>query len=136
MRWGDGDTVKDPEGSTYENQTPYSVNDLDDEAGSILNHYRKVIAIRKANPEIACGNYVALSFADTKVGGFLCTWNGSTIGVFHNTTNKTVTVELMDATEQQFTGIAASLAVDPFECTVELTGPLLTIGPQTSVILK
>lgn len=136
MLWGDGDTVNDPEGSTYDNQTPSSVKDLNDEAGSILNHYRKVIAIRKANPEIAYGDYIALSFANTKVGGFLCTWNGSTIGVFHNTTDKEQTVDLSEATELRFVEITASLSVDPYECIAELDGSLLTIGPQTSIILK
>ena len=53
---------------------------------SLLNHYRKLIATRKANPEIARGDYQALAFTDTKLGGFLCTWNGKTVGVFHNTT--------------------------------------------------
>jgi len=135
MLWGDGDTVKDPAGSTYDKQTPYSVKDLEGMAGSILKHYRNLLAIRKANPEIAKGDYLALAFKDTKMGGFLCTLDGRTVGVFHNTTEKTLKVDLSEATNRTFTQIAASIAVDPFECVAELEGTVLTLGPQTSAVL-
>ena len=136
MLWGDGDTVKDPPGSTYDKQTPYSVKDLEGMAGSILEHYRKLIAIRKANPEIARGEMIALSFKETKLGGFLCTLDGSTAGVFHNTTERKLSVDLSEATEQQFSRIAAMIAVDPFDSVAELEGTVLTLGPQTSVVLR
>ena len=136
MLWGDGDTVKDPEGSTYDKQTPYSVKDLESMAGSILQHYRKLLAIRKANPEIARGEYQALSFPDTKLGGFLCTLDGSTVGVFHNTTDNLLSVDLSAATDHPFAGIAAYLSVDPFESIAELEGTVLTLGPQTSAVLR
>ena len=103
---------------------------------SILWHYRKLIAIRKANPEIARGEYTALEFKNTKLGGFLCTLDGSTVGVFHNTTEKTLKVDLSEVTEQQFTEIAASISVDPFEGGAELDGTVLTLGAQTSAVLR
>ena len=136
MLWGDGDTVKDPEGSTYDKQTTYSVKDLEGMAGSVLQHYRKLIAIRKANPEIARGEYTALAFSDTKLGGFLCTWNGSTVGVFHNTTDRKLSVDLSEATEQEFSQIAAMITVDPFDNLATLEGTVLTLGPQTSAVLR
>ena len=136
MLWGDGDTVKDPEGSTYDKQTPYSVKELESMVGSILQHYRKLTAIRKANPEIARGTYEALSFKDTKLGGFLCSLNGSTVGVFHNTTDRKLSVDLSEATDQPFTQIAAMIAVDPFDNLAELEGSILTLGPQTSAVLR
>ncbi len=136
MLWGDGDTVKDPAGSTYDKQTPYSVKDLEGMEGSILNHYRKLIAIRKANPEIARGDYTALQFGGTKMGGFLCSWNGSTVGVFHNTTTKTLSVDLAEATGHPFTEITASIAADPAGCIATLEGTVLTLGPQTSAVLR
>ena len=136
MLWGDGDTVKDPEGSTYDKQTTYSVKDLEGMSGSILRHYRQLTAIRKANPEIARGDYTALAFKDTKLGGFLCTWNGSTVGVFHNTTDKKLSVDLSEATDVKFEQIAAMIAVDPFDNLATLDGTVLTLGPQTSVVLR
>ena len=136
MAWGDGDTVQDPAGSTYDKQTPYTVKDQEEMAGSLLKHYRKLLAIRKAFPEIARGEYTALQFRDTKLGGFLCTLDGSTVGVFHNTTEKTLKVDLSEATDAGFTEVAAFLAVDPFEYTAELDGTVLTLGPQTSAVLR
>ena len=136
MPWGDGDTVQDPEGSNYDKSKFSSVADREKSKGSILWHYRKLIAVRKANPEIARGGYQALSFKGTKLGGFLCTLDGSTVGVFHNTTEKTLKVDLAEATDHPFTEVAASVSVDPFETVAELDGTVLTLGPQTSAVLR
>ena len=136
MLWGDGDPVQDPEGSDYKKQTTYSVKDLEGIRGSLLNHYRKLISVRKANPEIARGEYQALTFKDTKLGGFLCTWNGKTVGVFHNTTGKELTVDLKEATEQTFTELAAVLEAVPGEGGATLEGTKLTLGAQTSAVLR
>ena len=94
MKWGDGDTVRNPEGSTYTSQSPYSVQDFYPMASSLYNHYKQLIMIRKANPEIARGEYKALSFPNTKVGGFTATWNESTVAVIHNTTDSTRKVDI------------------------------------------
>ena len=136
MVWGDGDTVRDPAGSSYDKSGFASVADREQSKGSILWHYRKLIAIRRANPEIALGEYTALDLKNTKMGGFLCTLDGSTVGVFHNTTEKTLTVDLSASTEYPFTEITAFLAVDPFDSTATLEGAVLTLGPQTSAVLR
>ena len=135
MLWGDGDPVKDPPGSTYTSQTTYSVQDLDGMKNSLLNHYRKLTAIRKANPEIARGTYTALSFSDTKAGGFLCEWNGSTVGVFHNTTERIQKLDLADA-GVEFRKTAAWISADPLDGGASLDGTVLTLGPLTSAVLR
>ena len=131
MLWGDGDPVQDPAGSTYAKQTPYSVLDLEQMDGTILQHYRKLIALRKANPEIARGTLTALSFPDTKAGGFLCEWNGSVVGVFHNTTGAPKELDLAQATGQVFTEVTS---VGMGEASLD--GCILTLGAQTSAILR
>ena len=136
MLWGDGDTVKDPVGSTYAKQTPYSAADLLKMKGSLTNHYRKVLMVRKANPEIARGTYTALAFPDTKAGGFLCEWNGRTVAVIHNTTERTQTVDLKDVTDLSFTEISAVLECLPGQGGASLDGTVLTLGSQTSVVLR
>ncbi len=134
MLWGDGDTVADPEGATYDKskQTPYAVTDLLPNATSMLTHYKKLIMIRKANPEIARGDYTALKFEDTKAGGFLVTWNGSTVAVLHNTTTRSVTLDLAAATDIPFATLAAFVGAG--EATLE--GSTVTIDGQTSVVLR
>ncbi len=131
MLWGDGDTVQDPPGSTYSKQTPYSVKDLEGMRKTILQHYRRLIALRKANPEIARGTCIPLFFPDTKAGGFLCEWNGSVVGVFHNTTGSTAVLDLSQAgapafTEIEFIGMEEA----------SLDGNILTLGAQTSAVLR
>lgn len=136
MRWGDGDTVADPEGSDYENQTESDVNQQEADPESLLNHYKKVIAARKANPEIARGECTALEFPDSKAGGFLFTWQGSTVAVLHNTTKKEVTLDLKAAGAPDFTEIAAVLDTVPGKGGAALEGSMLTLLPFTSVILR
>ncbi len=132
MLWGDGDTVQNPEGTTYAKQSPYTVKDLQRIASSQYNHYKQLLMIRKANPEIARGEYKALSFPGVKLGGFTCTWNGSTAAVFHNTTMNPITVDLSAATDLPLaliSGVAgAGLA--------QLDGAMLTLDGQTSVVIR
>lgn len=132
MVWGDGDTVQNPEGTTYAKQTPYGVKELSGMGSSLLNHYKRLIMIRKANPEIARGDYKALPFADTKVGGFTSTWQGSTVAVIHNTTNSTKTVDLSQVTDIPFSSLSAFAGNGQ----AALEGSVLTLDAQTSAVLR
>lgn len=133
MLWGDGDTVSDPIGTTYDpaKQSPYTVLHCLQNETSLYNHYKKLIMIRKANPEIASGEYHALQFKEGKAGGFTSTLNGQTICVLHNTTTRAITLDLSSATALTFDTIAAVIGG-----TAELTGTTVTIDGQTSVVLR
>ena len=134
MLWGDGDTVQDPTGTTYDkaNQTPYTVQDLYPQADGMYNYYKRLLMIRKANPEIARGEYTALQLKDTKVGGFLCSWQGQTAAVLHNTTGRTMTVDIAGATDVRFTEISAVIG----QGNATLEGTKLTLEGQTCVVLR
>ena len=134
MRWGDGDTVADPVGADYDpsKQTPYSVAQLAGNSTSLYNHYKRLLMIRKANPEIARGAYTALSFPGVKVGGFVSAWNGSSVAVLHNTTQRTISVDLAEATDLRFTEISAAVGLGQ----ATLDGTVLTLEGQTSVVLR
>ena len=134
MFWGDGDTVQDPPGSTYDKQTPYSVQDLLAMGGNLIDHYRRVIAVRKAYPEIARGTVTALTFPDTKMGGFLCEWRGETAAVIHNPGSSSQTADLAGIPEAALTRVAACLG--GIEAYATLEGTVLTLGPQCSAVLK
>lgn len=132
MVWGDGDTVTDPEGATYTKQTKDGVAQQISKGDSLLTHYKQLLMIRQANPEIARGEYHALAFTSTKVGGFTATWNGSTVAVIHNTTDKEQTVDLSAVTDISFAALAAYAGNG--QATLE--GTVLTLGPQTSAVLR
>ena len=130
MPWGDGDSVQDPPGSNYDKSKFSSVADREKSRGSILWHYRKVIALRKAHPEIAHGTVKALSFPEIKAGGYLCEWNGSVVGVFHNPTGKQRTLDLSAASGLEF----AHLEWIGME-EASLEDGKLTLGAQTSAVV-
>lgn len=134
MLWGDGDPVQDPPGTTYDpaKQTPYPVTDMLRFGDGLYNHYKKLIMIRKANPEIARGDYAALSFPDTKLGGFVCTWQGSAVAVLHNTSGAGQTVDLRQATDLPFTVISAVIG----DGEASLESSILYLDAQTSVVLR
>ena len=132
MRWGDGDTVKDPEGSDYGSQTEDTVAGMLQNEKSLLNYYKRLLMIRKANPEIARGDYRALSFEDTNAGGFLCTWNGSTAGVFHNPGKQPAVLDLRDMENVSFEKIEAVIGKKD----ASFEDGVLTLGSQTSAVLR
>ena len=134
MLWGDGDTVQDPPGATYDpsKQSPYSVRDLLGMGDSLYNHYKRLIMIRNANPEIARGTYTALSIPDSKAGGFLCTWEGSTVAVLHNTTQRDLKIDLSAITDTEFHTLSAVVGIGE----AYLEGTILTLEGQTSAVLR
>jgi glycosidase len=135
MLWGDGDTVKDPFGTTYDssNQVNGTVASQLNDSSSLYNHYKKLIMIRKANPEIARGIYTPIIFEDYQnFGGFLSTYNESTIGIFHNIGNMEIIIDLSEYTNFDFETIRAYIGKGE----ASLEGETLTISGKTSVILK
>lgn len=132
MRWGDGDTVKDPEGSDYDAQTEETVRSMNGSGKSLLNYYRQLLKIRRENPEIARGEYQALDFPESKAGGFFCTWQGKTAGVFHNTGRQTETLDLRAFTDPAAWRIEAVIGKKD----ASLENGMLIIGSQTSVVLR
>ena len=132
MLWGDGDTVADPEGSTYSSQADTSAAEQLSDENSLLTRYRRLLRIRRANPEIARGDYTALKFEGTKLGGFISEWNGGSVCVLHNTTDEPITVDLRRAGAGDFSQISACIG----EGEATLDGDLLTLGGRTSVVLR
>ena len=134
MLWGDGDTVKDPSGSTYSssNQIDTTAADQIKSSGSLYTYYKKLIMLRKANPEIVLGEYTALKLKDTKLGGFISEYGGNRVMVLHNTTIHTVTVDLSEITGSEFTVLAGTAGLEE----ASLSGSVLTLGGMTSVILR
>lgn len=137
MLWGDGDTVKDPVGSTYaaKKQTNGTVAAQLTDEGSLLRHYQRLISLRVAYPEIARGDYTPLDFGDPKVGGFLVDYDGSRLGVIHNVSrDSTLSVELSAAGGEgaAFTQLCETVGMGA----ATLEDGVLTLDAQTSVLLR
>jgi alpha-amylase len=135
MLWGDSDTVKNPMGSVFDSskQTNGTVKSQLPEKTSLLNHYKKLIRLRKANPEIARGLIEPLDFSQNKTfGGFISDYNGSKVAVFHNTGEKEITVDLRDYTDMSFSVVRGYAGKGK----ASLKGTLLTVSGYTSAVLK
>ena len=133
MVWGDEDTVRDPQGTTYasSSQITSTVVDQKLDESSLYTYYKKLLMIRRANPEIAHGTYTALKSDGTKLGGFEATYNGSTVLVLHNTAWESKTIDLSTRTDRVPSALRAVIGAED----ATLSGTTLTIGAQTSVVI-
>ncbi len=135
MVWGDGDTVKDPEGTTYspDSQIEAGAAQQIGADNSLLTYYKKLLMVRAANPEIARGEYKALAVSNTSVGGFTSTWEGKTVCVLHNTSINPETIDLSKISGAEgFKNLTAVIGMED----AKLEGTTLTIGAKTSVVLR
>ena len=133
MLWGDDDLVRDPVGSTYpaKNQIQTTVADQLADENSLYNYYCKLIAIRHQYPAIARGEYTSLSCGKT-FGGFAIQHEGEVLGLFHNVSAEEVSYDLSNLKDYSFDELCTYIGCG----TVTLDGTVLTVGPQTSVILR
>lgn len=132
MEWGDGDTIADPEGSTYSSaRVDFTAAEQLGNGDSLYNYYKKLIMIRKANPAICRGDFVALELEGTKLGGFTASYDGTMVMVLHNTTTDPITIELADITGLEITQLNAVIGMGG--ATLDQT--TLTLDGQTSVVI-
>ena len=137
MLWGDGDLIRDPEGSTYSarNQIQTTVADQLEDEESLLRYYCRLITLRNAYKAIARGDYAVLDCANRKFGGFLIEYEGETWILLHNISTEVVTHDLT-----QCKGLTEGAAFELCESigmgVAKLKGTTLTVDGQTSVLLR
>lgn len=133
MLWGDGDLIRDPEGATYaeKNQIQTTVADQLADENSMYHYYCRLIAIRHQYPAIARGDYQSLSISKN-FGGFRIDYQGETLILLHNTSTEEVSYDLSKLEAYAVTELCDYIGVGD----AKLEGTTLTLGPQTSVILK
>jgi glycosidase len=135
MLWGDNDTVRDPVGSSFDraNQTNGTVKDQLPKRDSLLTHYKNLIRLRRANPEIARGAVRALDFPGSNTfGGFVSEFMGSKVGVFHNTGENEITLDLGQYTDDRFSVVRGYAG----KGRAVLKGTVLTLSGFTSAVLR
>jgi len=132
MLWGDGDTVKDPVGTTYpaEKQITTTVASQLEDENSMLSHYRKVLNIRHRYEAIPRGTYDPLSISEKRLGGFAIDYAGSTLYLLHNTDAEAITYDLA---KLDISNISLAESIGTANATLE--GTSLTIPAHTSVVL-
>ena len=88
--------------------------------------------IRKANPEIAKGDYVSLDLKTSKAGGFKSTLDGKTVYVLHNTSEDPVEIDLSLLSE----GSAPAISTFIGSGKAVVNDGKLTLDSLTSVVLR
>lgn len=98
MQWNDsefaGFSNKSPWIKVHENYRYLNVASLEKKGNSLLNKYKKLIALRNSEPALHYGKYKQLSFLNDVIG-FTRTFNGDTIKCYFNfgENSKTITFE-------------------------------------------
>lgn len=133
MLWGDGDYVRNPVGSTYpeENQIQTTVADQVADENSLYRYYCRLIAIRHKYPAIARGVYTDLKCGEKNLGGFAIEHEGEILYLFHNNGTAEITFDLSKL-DVELTEICDYIGMG----NASLEGTILTVGPQTSVIIQ
>ena len=133
MLWGDGDPIKNPVGSTYpeKNQISTTVAEQLADENSLLRYYCRLLTLRHRYPAIARGEYKALN-GSRNFGGFRISYGGEIYGLLHNNSNTEISYDLSSFSDCSFTQICDFIGVSE----ARLEGTVLTLGPQTSVIVK
>lgn len=137
MLWGDGDTIKNPTGSTYadKNQIQTTVADQMDDENSLYRYYCRLLSIRHRYPAIARGDYQALTCSNKNFGGFLVEYGEQTVLLLHNTSTEEITFDLSKFSALE--GYCVETVCESIGMSgAKLEGTVLTIGPQTSAVLR
>lgn len=134
MLWGDEDLIRDPVGATYpeKNQIQTTVADQMADENSLYRYYCRLIALRHKYPAIARGDYEALDCGSKNFGGFCIQYEGEQLGLFHNTSTEEITYDLSKCEGCSFSQLCDAIGMS----SATLEGTVLTVGPQTSVIVK
>ena len=134
MLWGDGDYVRNPTGSTYadKHQIQTTVADQKEDENSLYRYYCRLLSVRHRYPAIARGDYNALTSSNKNFGGFRIEYGEETLYLFHNTATQEISFDLA-----KFEGVTPEEICEAIGMgTASLDGTVLTLGPQTSVILR
>lgn len=133
MLWGDGDTVKNPAGSTYPagNQIQSAVSDQLCDENSLLRYYCKLLSVRHRYPAIARGNYDVLTTGQDHLGGFAVTYKDETLYILHNNAAEELTLDLSAV------GLSAEKVLESVGSgKATLDGNTLTVAGYTSVLVR
>lgn len=143
MKWGDRWTCEVSKYATYSiNLWEDTVYDQQRDEESLMRHYANVLSIRHKYPAIARGTYSPVYGGKTTFGGFFVDYGNDDVIILHNTSaTETVTVDLTQLKGNQNNKILAGYSFfEILDCVgisdASISGTTLTLGPQTTVILR
>ena len=116
------------------------------EPGSLLNHYRRLIALRRAEPALSVGNFTPLSVKDAPILAFVREHEGTRLLVLINYAYQGATLALpADIDPARWTGVFPADAAWPAKpesnargnkLAAAAPGPEIHLAPQQVLIFK
>ncbi len=137
--------VENIPGATNKDVPDQSVEDAQKDPDSLLNFYKRVIALRNQNPEIARGTAKAVDLGEKSTAGYVSTYNDSSVMVIYNLdkTAHTVTVPTDSFKISEVRGyLKAHLAseedpdAEKYDDTISVKGQEVTLPAQSVIVLK
>lgn len=136
MYWSSTDTtgyVSSIPGATNKNVPEKSVEEQLEDEDSLLTFYKKVIALKNQNPEIARGTLTAVDLGNDETAGYISTYNDSQVMVIFNLSDEgsTVTVPSDKFTINEVRGYAIADSGDEEEAQTTDIDALLNPNKNT-----
>ena len=137
--------VKRIPGGTPGDEPSTSVEEALKDSESLLTYYKRIIALRNQNPEIARGTVKAVTLGNDSTAGFVSTYEGSSVMVVYNLGDESATVSIpTDAFKvNEVRGYmlahntADEMAGAPaYDATIKLDGQSLTMPAHSVFVLK
>ncbi|MDD6488358.1 MAG: alpha-amylase family glycosyl hydrolase [Clostridia bacterium] len=136
MYWESKDAkgyVKSIPQSTNRDVPEKSVKEQLEDENSLLSFYKRVIALKNQNPEIARGDITAVDLGNKAVSGYVSSYNDSKVMVIYNVSGKgeTVTIPSDKFTVSEVRGYAVADSGDMQDDTKAAVDDLLDLGTGT-----
>ena len=101
MYWSSTDKtgyVEKIPGANADGKPEKSVEEQQEDENSLLNFYKKAIALRNQNPEIARGTLKAVDLGKTETSAYITEYNGSKVMVIFNLSGKSANITIPEDT--------------------------------------
>lgn len=110
-----GMEIDPPTGSGYVGYPYYGVEEQLEQADSLLNHYKKLINLKKQNPEIQRAQVVsACDVGHYNVAAYTCAYDESSVMIVHNLTGTMKEVDLWESGYSDYNEISGYVVSDDY----------------------
>ena len=104
-----------PKGASYIKAPHYGVYDQLEHADSLVNHYRKLIKLKKMNPEIQRAQVVSESdIKNYNVAAYTCAYDDASVMVLHNLTATIKRVDLKETGYGDYSQLSGFVIADDY----------------------
>lgn len=126
-------TTNSPTGATISNSIEAGVLEQNEDKNSLLNFYKKILSIKKENPEIARGDINAIDIGNDSICAYSCDYNGSKVYIVHNLLEEDLSIDFSKE-KYKYKKIVGSLETDDGK--VKLKEDVLTLPAMSTAIIK